>query len=212
LAGIVLDANAVGQVITYVAPGYLAYLGYRLRYPGPDRPAGEVLIISVVASLPLVALVTAAMPDAQKPSQLGYIALLLALAAVLGYVAALVRGRPRTKKLLGKLGYRLEPESSIYAQTLYKMSDEGSVLVEMKDGRRVSGCPRNGPQYKDDGINELYLVYPHAHDDAGGSEPVAGAALIVPLSEVSNITLSEEPTGAPPLPVAVASSDGATSG
>lgn len=132
MAGIVLDANAVGQVITYVAPGYLAYFGYRLRYPGPDRPAGEVLIISVVTSLPLVALVTALLPGAQKPSQVGYVALLLALALVLGYLGALARGTKPIKRFLGWLGYRTQPESSIYAQTLYHLPDAAPVLIELQ--------------------------------------------------------------------------------
>jgi hypothetical protein len=197
VAGIALDANAVGQVITYVAPGYLAYFGYRLRYPGPDRPAGEVLIIAVVTSLPLVALVSAVLPGAQTPTQVGYVALLLAVGLIGGYVVALGRGRPRPKRLLAWLGYRMEPEGSIYSQTLAHMSDEGTVLVEFKDGRRVTGCPRNGPQHKDDGINELYVVYPQALDDDGQPVAINGAGLIIPLSEVSNIVLGEDPTGAP---------------
>jgi Family of unknown function (DUF6338) len=197
MADVVFDANAVGQVVTYVAPGFLTYVGYRLRYPGPNRPPGEVLIVSVVLSLPLVALVTAALPGAQKPTQLGYVAVLLGVGLVVGYIASLVRGRPRTKRLLAKLGYRLEAEGSIYAQTLKHMSDEATVTVELKDGRRVSGCPRNGPQHKDDGINELYLVYADAQGADDAWQPIDGAGLIVPLSEVSNVVLSEEPTGAP---------------
>ena len=201
MADIALNANAVGQVITYVAPGYLAYLGYRLRYPGADRPAGEVLIISVAISLPLVAFVTAVLPGAQKPTQVGYVALLLGLAFILGFLAALARGHPEAKKALSKLGYRMEPEGSIYAQTLAHMSEEATVLIELKDGRRVSGCPRNGPQHKDDGINELYLVYPEVLGDDGVSKPIpSGAGVIVPLSEVASVVLSEEPIGAPPLP------------
>ena len=198
MAGIVLDANAVGQVITYVAPGYLAYFGYRLRYPGPDRPAGEVLIISVVISLPLVALVTALLPGAQQPSQVGYVTLLLALALVLGYLVALARGHRWGKGFLGFIGYRIQPESSIYAQTLYHLPDAAPVLIELKDGRRLWGCARNGPQHKDDGINELYLVYPRVPGKDGVPEPISGAGIIVPLSEVANIVLSEDPTGAPP--------------
>jgi hypothetical protein len=197
VADVVLDANAVGQVVTYVAPGYLAYLGYRTRYPGPARPAGEVLIISVVISLPLVAAVQAALAGTQKATQLGYVVLLLGVAAILGYVAALIRGERWAKNALGKLGYRLEPEGSIFAQTLKHMSDDATVLVELKDGRRISGCPRNGPQSQDDGIRELYLVYPEALDGDGEWQPVGGPGVIVPLSEVSNIVLSEEPTGAP---------------
>jgi hypothetical protein len=196
VADVVLDANAVGQVITYVAPGFLARAGYRARYPAPDRPPGEVLIVSVVASLPLVALLGALLPGEQQASQLGYVALLLGLGLTLGYITALVRGRPRTKKLLGKIDYRSEPEGSIYSQTLRHMSDEGTVVIELKDGRRIWGCPRNGPQSKDDGIAELYLTYPKA--EGGDGEWVdAGAGLIVPLAEVSTIVLDEEPTGAP---------------
>lgn len=194
MADVVLDANAVGQVVTYVAPGFLAYLGYRTRYPGADRPAGEVLIISVVISLPLVALVQAALPGAQKPTQLGYVALLLALGGLVGYGASLLRGRRRTKKALAKLGYRLQPEGTIYAQTLKHMSDDAPVTIELKDGRRISGCPTAGPQTKDDGVNELYLTFPEALDDDGAWQSVGGPAVIVPLAEISSIVLSEDPT------------------
>lgn len=198
MADVVLDANAVGQVVTYVAPGFLAQVGYRARYPGPDRPAGQVLIISVVLSLPLVAVVTAMLSGEQRATQVGYVMLLLGAALVLGYGASLLRGLPPTKRLLGTLGYRLEPEGTIYAQTLKHMSPEGAVVIELKDGRRVWGCPRNGPQSKDDGVNELYLVYPEALGDDGKWKTIGAPGIIVPLSEVSHIVLSEEPTGAPP--------------
>jgi len=199
MADIVLNANAVGDVITYVAPGYLAYIGYRLRYPGADRPAGEVLIISVAISLLLVA-VAHLLPIAHKPTDVSYVVILLAGSLMIGYLAAQARGRQRVKDFLGRLGYRMEPESSIFAQTLYHMSDVGTVLVEFKDGRRITGCPRNGPQYKDDGINELYIVYPEGLDDDGNPVSINGAGVIVPLTEVSNIVLSEDPTGAPEAP------------
>lgn len=196
MASVVLDANAVSQVITYVAPGFLMFLGYRARYPAPPRPAGEVLLISVVASLPLVALVTRLLPGAQKATELEYVALLFALGWVLGYLFALLRSRHSVKRLFTRLGYRIQPEGSIYAQTLNEMSSDGSVVVELKDGRRVWGCPRNGPQCREDGIAELYLTYPKAETETGEWE-TAGPGLIVPLGEVSTITLSEEPTGAP---------------
>ena len=194
MADFVLDANAVGQVITYVAPGFLARIGYRTRYPGPDSPSGEVLILAVVVSLPLVAVVGATLPGAQEATQVGYVALLLALGLIIGYIAALIRGARPSKKLLSKVGYRLDPEGSIYARTLKHMSDEGSVVVELKDGRRVSGAPGGGPQHKGDGVAELYLTYPEAQDDEGEWVSV-GASLIIPLAEISTVALSEEPTG-----------------
>ncbi len=202
MSDIVLNANAVGQIITYMAPGYLTYLGYRLRYPGPDRPAGQVLIIAVAISLPLVA-IASQMHVAHKASDLLYMVILLGGAMLIGYSSALLRGRQWFKTAVAKLGYRMEPESSIYAQTLSQMSDQGVVQIELKDGRRITGCPRNGPQYKDDGINELYLVYPETIHDDGHSAPVpGGAGIVVPLTEIANIVLGEDPTGAPPAPEA----------
>jgi len=150
----------------------------------------------VAASLPLVAFTRWVLPGSHKATQVGYVAFLLVLGFVLGYALAFVRGRRRTKTLLAKFGYRIEPEGTIYAQLLRPMSDEGSVVIELKDGRRLWGCPRSGPQYKDDGINELYLAYPQAQDDDGEWASV-GEGVIVPLAEVSTICLSEDPTDAP---------------
>jgi hypothetical protein len=194
VSDLVFDANAVAEVVTYVAPGFLARLGYRARYPTTDAPAGEVVVVSVVASLPLVALVSAALPGRQDATQAGYVLLLLAVAFAVGYGVAWLRGTKRVRKLLRVVDYHYDPEGTIYAQTLKHMSPEGTVLVELKDGRRIWGCPRSGPQRKDDGVNELYLVYPQAEDDDGKWHDV-GAGVIIPLAEVSNLALSEEPTG-----------------
>ena len=99
--------------------------------------------------------------------------------------------------MLSKLGYRVQPEGTIYSQTLYHMSDDATVLVELKDGRRIWACARNGPYYGDDGISELYLRYPKFEDADGNWQPVGGPGPIVPLAEASIVLLFEEPTGAP---------------
>lgn len=198
IASVVLDGDAVGQVVTYVAPGFVALLGYRARYPRPDRPASETLIISVAASLPLVALVGALLPGQQQATQLGYVALLLATGFLAGYCAAALRGTQWAKQFLATaFDFRLEPNGSIYSQTLAHMSAQATVLIELKDGRQVSGCPRNGPQSEGDGINELYLLYPEVPDlEDATSTPIPGTeGIIVPISEISYIALSEDPTG-----------------
>lgn len=201
MAGLVLDATQVGEVVTYVAPGFLAQLGYRARYPAPERSAGQVLIISVVISLPLVALADWLVSGSHKPTRLGYVALLTAGAFALGYGVALLRGRKFATWALAWLDYRIQPEGTIYAQTLKHMSPAAPVLIELKDGRRISGTPRNGPESPDDGINELYLTHPEAQDKDGKWYSV-GPGVIVPLGEVSTIVLSEDPTGAPTAPPA----------
>lgn len=197
MPSVAFDANAVGQIATYVAPGFLALAGYRTRYPRPSMQAGELLIVSVVASLPFVAGVQAVLPGTQRANDLGYVAILLATAAAVGYVVALIRGTDRIKRILAGLGYHLQPEGTIYAQTLRRLPDDGTVIVELKDGRRIWGCPRNGPQSHDDGINELYIVYPQAAVEDDEWQPV-GAGVIVPIAEINTIVLSNDPTGSPP--------------
>jgi len=197
VADLTLAADQVGQLVTYVAPGFLALLGYRTRFPAPPRPPGETVIIAAAASLPLVALVHAVLPGAQRPTQLAYVAVLLAVSFAIGYGAAMARGHRWGRRLLARADHRIQPEGSIYAQTLKHLSPAASILVELEDGRRVSGTPRNGPECKDDGINELYLTHPEALDPAFGQWMPAGAGIIIPLAEVSTIVLSEDPTGAP---------------
>ncbi len=198
MADVSLSADQVGQVVTYVAPGFVALLGYRARFPRPERSPGEALIVSAVLSLPLVA-AASLLPGTQRPTQLGYVALLLLGAGVLGYMAAWLRGTARAKRWLAHLfDYRQEPEGSIYAQTLKKLPPRSPVTIELKDGRLVSGTPRNGPERKDDGINELYLTHPEARD--GGHWVPVGEGIIIPLSEVASILLADDPTGAPKEP------------
>ncbi len=196
MAEFVLDAAQVGDVVTYVAPGFLAQLGYRMRFPAPERSSGQTLIISVVLSLPLVAVTDALINGSHSATRLDYALALTLGSFVLGYVLACIRAGAWIKRGLSTLQYRSPPEGSIYAQTLKHMSARAPIMVEFKDGRRLTGTPRSGPEYKDDGINELYLTHPEARGEDGEWSHV-GAAMIVPLSEINNIVLSEDPTNAP---------------
>jgi hypothetical protein len=195
LSTIAISGAAVAQLVTYIAPGFIARLAWRLRYPAADSPAGETLIVSVVASLPLVAVVQALLPGAQTPDELEYVVPLLVVSAAAGYGSALVRSTPLVRRLMARAGYRLDPPGTLYSQTLALMSPSGSVIVELKDGRRIWGVPRKGPQHKLDGIGELYLVFPKSLGDDGDWSAV-GEGLIVPLDQIVAVALSEEPTGA----------------
>lgn len=192
---IAFDAEAVGQIVAYVAPGVLARAGYRALLPGPATPPGETLIVAVSVSLPLVALTRASLPGEQDPGQVAYVAVLGLLALVVGYLAALARRSGPGRRALAAVGNPLQPAGTLYAQTLARMSPDASVVVELKDGRRIWGSPRNGPQCKEDGVDELYLTHPRAEDEDGDWLPV-GDGLIVPLGEICTIALSEDPTAA----------------
>jgi len=87
-------------------------------------------MISVVASLPLVALVNAVIPGRQQVTQIEYVVALLVLALTVGYGLAAARGTRPVERLLARVGYRIQAEGSIYAQTLKHMSAEATVVVE----------------------------------------------------------------------------------
>lgn len=195
-ADFVLEASQVGDVVTYIAPGFLAQLGYRARFPAPERSSGQTLIISVVISLPLVALADAVIEGSHSATRLFYAVALTAGSFVVGYLLACVRGTKVAKALLAGVEYRSPPEGSIYAQTLKHLPPAAPILIEMKDGRRISGTPRSGPEFRDDGIDELYLTHPEAQGPDKQWYSV-GAGVIVPLREISNIVLSEDPTKVP---------------
>ncbi len=193
MADFVLDAAQVGDVVTYVAPGFLAQLGYRMRFPAPERSSGQTLIISVVLSLPLVALADALINGSHAATRLAYAVALTLGSFLIGYVLACMRGRKEVKALLGWLQYRSPPEGSIYAQTLKHLPPAEAIEIEMKDGRRLYGTPRTGPEFEGDGIRELYLTHPEARI-SGNEWRKVGAGVIVPLGEVSNIVLFMDPT------------------
>lgn len=193
-ADIVVNAAAVGQVVTYVASGFLARAGYRWRFPGRDKPPGEVLLVSVVLSLPLVALF-GIWPGEQLASQAEYVASLLLTSLALGYGAARLRDCSRVRGLLERGGHYGQPEESLWAQTLGCLSEDALVTVELKNGKRVAGVPRQMPLTKDDVVQELYLIAPQARGSDGGWVAM-GAGLVIPLTEVLHVSLSEEPTGA----------------
>jgi len=192
---LVLTADGVGRIVTFVAPGFIARVGYRARFPSRDRSAAEVLILSVVTSLPFVAFANLVAGEG-SPTRIGYVTVLLVPAFLVGYLAALVRGANRTRNLLSKIKLSNQPEGSIYAQTLLRLSDEVPVTVEFKDGRKLSGTPRIGPGLAEDGVHELYLTHPAWLVDGrwvAGPEAV-GEGVIVNLGEVHNIALARDPT------------------
>jgi len=166
---------------------------------------GGSVFAAVGLGLPAAGLVGLGRVIARSPLALGF-----ALGFVFGLaVGALIRCLDVAKRSLAAVGYHHQPPGTIYAGALFPLSKEGFVVIELKDGRRLRGCPRIGPQHKDDGIAELYLTYPEAEGERGQWSS-AGDGAIVPLSEVGAIFLSDETTGAPPRVVVAAAVEAGT--
>lgn len=195
----VLTAEQVGQVLTYIAPGVFARSAYTARFPCQDQPQFNVLVTSVATSLPLVAAargVAALTGVTARPTEVGYVALLLSLSMLIGYCVAWLREPRWVRRLLAGLGITSQPEALLTTQVLKPLSDR-YVTVNFKDGRKLSGVPKAGPVLPDDGIKELYLTYPAWWDDdlEDFVETAEGeAAVLVWIEGIHNITVSEDRT------------------
>lgn len=194
-----LTAEQVGQVMTYVAPGYFARSAYTARFPCPDQPHFNILITSVATSLPLVAAahgIAELLKVPTRPTEAGYVALLLALSMLVGYCFAAVREPQWVRKRLADIGITSQPEALLTTQVLKPLSDR-FVTVNFKDGRKLSGVPKAGPVLPEDGINEFYLTYPawwdEEQDDFVETDENE-AAVLVWIENIHNITVSEDRT------------------
>lgn len=196
----VLTADQVAQVVSFIAPGFVARIAYAGRFQRREPQQFSLLVSSVVLSLPLVAAATALARwlgvSYTKVTDLGYVLLLFGLSFAVGWSAALLRARRPVRQVLARLGLSYQPEGSIYAQTLLALPPEAVVTVECSDGRKISGTPRIGPGPADGGIAELYLTNPAWWDRARGRWVTegAGGAVIVPLANVHSVTLDRDAT------------------
>lgn len=178
----------IAWLISYIAPGFLARFGYRLSAPGADRPVGEVLLLAVVMSLPLVAVADAIAPDDVRPPDLGYVAPLLLASLAIGYGAALLRGGEWMSARLARwFRYEVAPPVSSYSLMLTDLPSRGVVTIALKDGRSVTGRPAGVPHREDDPIQEICLSHPREwHGDE--LVPLLNTGrLIIPLSEISHV-------------------------
>lgn len=195
-----ITASEVGTLITYVAPGFLMQLGYRAKFPAPERSAGTVLIISLVLSLPLVAIadaVTKLLHISDRPLAVGFALVVTLGAFAIGYLIALIREATWIRKALAFCDYWSQPESSIYAQTLYKIGGAAQVEVRTIDGQHMRGVPTIAPLAQGDGIEELYLSRVKLPPEKEGEEWVEDPnwkSVLLPLSQVSLIALVVDPT------------------
>jgi hypothetical protein len=196
VADLILTSQEVGRVVQYVAPGFFARLAYEARFPRAERSSLNVIVWSIAASLPLVAL------GNQLANWFGirsdttswqYVTLLLAPALLVGYAVAALRSMPCTRKVLGWFGLRHQPDGSIYAMTMLGLSRGAVVVLELHDGRMVSGTPRAGPSYAEDDVDEIVLTHPEWKSGTNWSADGAGKAVLIPLREVKSVTFSEDP-------------------
>jgi hypothetical protein len=144
MADIALTPDQIGSIVQYVAPGFFARVAYEARFPQPERSALTVLVWSVAASLPLVALANVFagwLGIEPAPTNWKYVLMLLIPSALIGYGLAVVRSAHWARVALGYLGLRHQPDGSLYAMTMLGLPRAATISIELQDGRIVSGTP-----------------------------------------------------------------------
>jgi hypothetical protein len=196
MADFVLTSQEIGRIVQFIAPGFFARVAYEARFPGPERSSLTTIVWSVAASFPLVAV------GSQLADWLGirsnatswhYVTILLVPAVLAGYAVAALRSLAPIRKGLGRLGLRHQPDGSLYAMTMLGLSPGAVVVLELHDGRMVSGTPRAGPSYAEDDVDEVVLTHPEWKSGSAWSADGAGEAVLIPLREVRSVTFSEDP-------------------
>jgi hypothetical protein len=195
----------VGNIITYVAPGFFASRLYAHPYSRPEKEQFNVLVVSAAASLPLVAAANEAssrLGIEVNPTSAEYAFLLVGIAILAGLALRVARD---SRLAIAKL--KFAPRGTILSTRLLRNlpSDSSTVTVTFKAGRILSGTPQSGTGDPDSPARELYLTYPSWWDAAkngiGGWTPAPETGgVIVNLDDVEIIELADDPLETPSEP------------
>jgi Family of unknown function (DUF6338) len=192
--------DQAGSILLFVAPGFFARVAYQARFP--QRESGDLysLVVSVAASVPIVALghlVAQKASISRSPTNLGYVVVLLGIAVIAGYLIGLLRDSGGARQALRELGLAYEPEATMMERTVLKMPEGGVLTVDFKDGRKAWGYPAFGTGYiEDDEARELYLAWPQWLDDETGEwikDANGLAGVVINLDEVVALGLTASP-------------------
>lgn len=144
MAAPAVTAEEVGQILTYLAPGFFAHAAYRYRFPRRRRADFDAIVLSVVLSVGLVALGNAAADRLgvdRDVGELAYVAVLLGISVVLGYSSAILRSTRLVRAGLARVGLRQAPEHAVSELVFGRLAEDALIYVNFKDGRAVAGNP-----------------------------------------------------------------------
>lgn len=190
------SASDVANIVVFVVPGFFARLGYLARFPQRRQEPAYALIISIAASVPLVALANSVadfLALEAEPLNAAYGLLLVTLGLVVGYLTAVLRGWSTVRSVLQVIGIPFDPEATVFERTLLGLPENAEVTVAFNDGQVVSGYPAVGPGFVEAGeARELYLTSQRWWNFASEDWTEAGDGVVVNLDQVRTISVSSD--------------------
>ena len=194
-----MTAAEVANVLTFVAPGFFALAAYRYEFPRRARDRSEALVVSVAASVPIVALtevVRGWIGVERNPLGLGYVALLLGLSLVAGYAVARLRGADAARRLLRKLGFHREPEDTPFIHALrgIRSESDAQITVTFKDGDVLGGTPESWSSEPDDRL-QVFVTHYRWYDRKAGAwgERRDEGGVLVSIDDTCSIEFDRTP-------------------
>lgn len=201
-----LTADTIGNIVIFLAPGYISRQIYRSVFVKKELGDTSLVITSAVYSLPIVVIgkevvtyinqwwLHNSLRLEDKPSNFGFVVILLVLSFIAGYGAVLVRSNKMTRRILNDWGFR-DPEPNIYLGAMKVDHKFSFSIVTLKSGRVFGGIMTR--QQTDDDTEAKALYFSHLRwrdptaEDGWGEE--ANAGMLVPLDSIRYIELGPPP-------------------
>lgn len=139
----------VANIITYIAPGYFAVKTYGIIYCKPDKDTAQLVILSVVYSLPLVAAYNWLFHLGKVSTTRSSYALgLVGFSVAIGLVFATVRRFALVRKV-AKFAHLPDPDEDFLRVEFGKLAPDQPVTVKLRDsGSFFSGTPQHWDSYQ----------------------------------------------------------------
>jgi hypothetical protein len=161
-----LSLQDVANIITFIAPGYFAIQVYALVYAKKERNFSQLLIESVVFSLPIVVLTNVIWEKLLgKPAvtsvDVAYSSLLLLVALASGAVATYLRDHRPVKQMALSLGLGSPDEDFVktqFSRLNTRDKTKSAVTVTLKSGNVFSGTPAQASHHSHNGLKYYYFT------------------------------------------------------
>lgn len=138
----------VANVITFVAPGFVALRTYGIVYAKGEKDFAQLVVLSIICSLPIVAAYNFTFGLKEVASTTApYVLGLVMFSSAIGLLSAALRRSRVVRKIASRLRFP-EPDEDFVKTQFNKLGQGEPVTVKLKNGELFSGTPQGGSLYR----------------------------------------------------------------
>jgi uncharacterized membrane protein YbhN (UPF0104 family) len=179
-----ISVQDVANIITLLAPGYFALKAYYLVYDKPEKDFSQLVLLSAVCSLPIVAAYSWLFGVGNMANTSWRYALgLVGFAVALGLVVAAVR-RLRSIRRLTRLLRLPMPEEDFLKLQFAKVAKTEYIIGKLKSGDLFFGKPQGASRYRGETAQRYIFNEVAWFDKKSGDWEERPGSLIIGLDEI----------------------------